>query len=294
LRDKELDVRSGVKSAYAALFYDEKAIAILEDNAGLLRRFARAAESKYASGKASQVDVLKSQVELSKTLNSLVTARQRRDSDEALLNSLLNRPASSPLSTTGELTSPAPPMDQASLEKDALSERPEVRSAELAVEESRYGVRLARADYWPEFMLLYRWRDMDGGPDSRDAMAGVSVPIWFWRQNAGMRQARAEYEAARAGSQSARNKTAYEVRNLLTRAQASYQLIELYRTSVLPQAEQSLEVTRGAYASDKSDFLDLLDAVRTLRDLRLEHYEHIADYAKDRAELERVIGKELP
>ena len=69
--------------------------------------------------------------------------------------------------------------------------------------------------------------------------------------------------------------------------------IELYRTSVLPPAEQSLKVTESSYRADREDFLNLLDSVRTLLDFRLEYYKYIAQYHQNLSTLEKISGVEL-
>jgi outer membrane protein TolC len=69
--------------------------------------------------------------------------------------------------------------------------------------------------------------------------------------------------------------------------------VELYRTTLLPQAEQSLRVAEAAYQSDRIDFLNLLDSDRTLVDFRLEYFRNLAEYGKNVAHLERALGVDL-
>ena len=93
LRAKEREVRSQVKSAYAMYFLTVKSIEIFEENADLMRRFAKVAESKYSVGKANQTDVLRAQIELSKMINMLVTLNQEKETAQAMLVMLMNLPA---------------------------------------------------------------------------------------------------------------------------------------------------------------------------------------------------------
>src|SRR6185295_11584067 len=107
--------------------------------------------------------------------------------------------------------------------------------------------------------------------DTQDAMIGLSLPLWFGRQDAGLRQARAERAMAEADAKAMSNMTAAETADSSVRVQASRRLAELYRTSVLPQAEQSLNVAQAAYLSDRGSFLDLLDSQRSLLNFKLEY-----------------------
>jgi outer membrane protein TolC len=64
----------------------------------------------------------------------------------------------------------------------------------------------------------------------------------------------------------------------------------LYRTTILPQAEQGLEAARAEYRTGKAGFLDLIDAQRAWRKFQLEYFTALADRQRQLAELEQVVG----
>ena len=171
-----------------------------------------------------------------------------------------------------------------------MESRPELRGAASSLEKSKTQVTLGRSDYLPDLMVQYRRRDMTDGTESHDAMVGLTLPLWFWKQGAMVREAKAERAMAQAEYQTMRNMTLFDVKSFLIKAQTAQRLVELYQTSVLPQAEHALNVASAAYRADKMDFLELLDAIRSLLQFRLEHVEHLAQYEQFKAELERVVG----
>ena len=290
---KEREIVSRVKGAYAMLYLSHHALHIFEGNVALMRQFSRAAESKYAVGKASQGDVLKAQVELSRMLNMLVTLDQERETNLAMLNTLLNRQPDSPLGLPEEPNASALRAGLDELVNAAIDRRPELREALADVERSRAMVGAARSEFLPDLMLQYRRREMVNGPDTHDAILGLNIPLFFWKQGAMVREARADREMAEAEAAAMTNMTRFEVKNLFVKVQTAARLVELYHSSVLPQAEQALKVAEAAYRSDKNGLLDLLDAARTLLDFRLEHYQHIAEYQTLTADLERAIGTDI-
>lgn len=105
--------------------------------------------------------------------------------------------------------------------------------------------------------------------------------------------AESDKEVSEAQYQTMKNMTLFNVKDLMVKVQTAERLIELYRTSVIPQAEQALKVSETAYQSDKLNFLDLIDVQRNLLQFRLEHYQHLADYVQWTAELERIVGREI-
>ena len=292
-RGKERDVLARVKNAYAMLFVSYHSIHIFQENADLMRQFAKVASARYASGSTPQTDVLKAQVELSRMLNMLVTLEQERQTNQAMLNVLLNRPPDN------ELGLPATPSVETlkqnfnALEALALQARPELREAAVAVDRSQTGLALARSEYLPDLMLQYRERDMYQGIRTHDAIVGFSVPLWFWKQNAMVKEASADRDMAKADYQAMTNMTRYTVKNLLVRHNTAQRLIDLYETSVLPQSRAALTVAQAGYQSGRVSFLDFLDAARTHLDFRLEQYQNIATYEQTLADLEQAVGVDL-
>jgi outer membrane protein TolC len=85
----------------------------------------------------------------------------------------------------------------------------------------------------------------------------------------------------------------FTVKDALVKVQTQQRLIDLYRATVLPQAEQSLQATIAAYQTQQTDFLSLLDSYRMLQMFKLEYYEATAMYEMNFAMLERAVGKKL-
>jgi outer membrane protein TolC len=71
-------------------------------------------------------------------------------------------------------------------------------------------------------------------------------------------------------------------------------LAELYKTGILPQARQSLESSVIGYRVSKVDFLTMLDSMVTLFTYEREYYGSVSDYQVKRAQLEALVGEELP
>jgi cobalt-zinc-cadmium efflux system outer membrane protein len=92
---------------------------------------------------------------------------------------------------------------------------------------------------------------------------------------------------------SEQNTARSDVKSNWTKVQAVGRLVELYSTSILPQAEQSVKVTETAYQSDRVGFLDLLDSQRALLEFRLDFAQYISQYGQSVAELERTLGVDL-
>ncbi|MDE2509849.1 MAG: TolC family protein, partial [Elusimicrobia bacterium] len=292
-RAKLLEVRAKTAAAYADLFFSAKSAEIFGENVEIMRRFAKVAESRYAAGHASQLDALKAQVELTKMLNMTLEIEREREVAEATLDALLNRDAAIPFPAPADPQPGALTAKLSDLEATASALRPELRQAFLGAERARTSLSLAHSEFLPDFMLQYRWRRDPVRGNSNDAVLGLSLPLWFWKPAAMAAQAKAESEAADAELQAAKVETSSELKVAFVRARTSGRLAEVYRTSLLPQAQEALNVAEAGYQANETGFLDLLDAQRSLLDSRLEYYRYTSDYQRQLAELERVVGQEL-
>ncbi len=287
------DVLARVRSIYAMLYLSHKNLELFNENIELLRRFAKVAESKYAAGRASQSDVLKAHVELSKMLNMLVVVNQDKEAAGFMLNALLGRAPESALGVPVDLDSKKLDYSLDELERQALQSRPQLLEAALGVERAAGALSLARSEFFPDFMLQYRQRRDSMRGSSQDAMIGFTIPLWFWKPAAMAAEAKSELQMFQAQLQATRLMTLSEVRASFVRARTSQRLIELYRNGVLAQAEGALKVVEASYQADKASFLDLVDGQRAFLNFKLEYYQYIAEYEQRLAELERAVGKEL-
>ncbi len=290
----EQDIVARVKSAYYRYLFTTRAKRTLDENVELMRQLAKAAESKYATGKSSQSDVLRAQVELMKTLGAELSLDQEKDSAQAKLNALMARGPEEPLGTPGEPSLAPLKLAYKDLEEAALSKRPEVLAAGHHTQHMKAALSASRADALPDFSLQYTRRTRDGMPADSIAMIKMSLPfLYFWRQRAEVRAASAGLGHAEAMLRSEQDSARSDVKSIWTKVQAVGRLVELYRTSILPQAEQSVKVTLAAYQAGTVGFLDLLDSQRALLEFRLDCDQYVSQYGQNLAELERTLGTDL-
>jgi outer membrane protein TolC len=293
---KEREVASQVKAAYYELFLAHKAIEIHHRQIALLKEFFDIANARFRAGKGAQVDVLKATVELSKLFNQLPVLEQQRETARAKLNVLLSRAPQSPL---GEAVEPAGPRERRRLEdlqQMAIQNRPELRALDLELVRSQTATALAQKQYYPDFNVMVERFQNFGARDGFGAGLTMSLPFAFWtkpKYDAGVREAAANADSARAVFQALQNQVLFEVKDLLAKIEAAEKMITLYKTTVLPQAQQTLESTRIGYQTGKAEFLTLLDAERAIKDFTLDYYRALTAFEQRMAELERAVGGNL-
>ncbi|UVT18259.1 MAG: TolC family protein (plasmid) [Nitrospira sp.] len=296
VRAKERELVARLKQAYYELFLAQKAVQIHHEQVDLVRQFVEIANAKFRTGKGSQADVLKAHVELSLLQQQLPVLEQRRETAEALLNTLLDRDPASPLGIAPEPSQK--PFDKTieELHRLALNDRPELKVAELTVLRNEQSHELAQRQYYPDFNVAFQRFQNYQANNGFGAYVAMSIPFAFWtkpKYDAGVQEAAAAVSAARAQQHTLENLTRFQINDLLAKVRASEQVATLYHTTILPQAVQHLEAARVGYRAGKGGFLDLIDTQRSLRGFQLEYYRALVERENRLAELEQVIGTDL-
>jgi len=291
---KQKEILQKIKAAYYSYFLANRQIEIFQESVDFLEHFSKVAENKYAAKQTSQTDVLKAQVEYSKALNTLVTLSQEKETTQAELNALLDRKPNELLGIPIEPKLPSLDLNYDTLEKIALENRPEVHAARHHVDHMKTELRATQADYLPDTMLQYSRRSLKEGESDNIVMVKFNVPIlWFWRQGSLVEAAKKAKEGAEAELRSMETMTRFDLKSMIAKVETSRRLVELYRTSVIPQSEASLNVASAGYEGGTSGFLDLIDSQRSWLEFQMEYYQNLAQYWSYLAVLERVIGKDL-
>jgi len=296
LRLQELDLIGRVKQTYAELFFANKDVEIHHEHVDVMKQLFETATARFRAGKGSQVDVLKAQVELSNLYQRLPVLDQQRHVTAAKLNTLLNRDPRGVFGIPREPPATMPSQSLEDLERLALSSRPELKAAELAIEKSRHAQAYAERQYYPDFEVgVQRFQNFQA-VDGFGAIATVNIPFSFWtkhKYDAGVREAKATAAAARAEHHNWQNLTRFQITELATKMQAQQQVADLYRTTILPQAEQHFEAARAAYRTGRTGFLDVLEAERAVLEFRLAYYRALVEREIQAATLEQVVGSAL-
>lgn len=290
---KERELAAKAKAFFYEYYMASKAEQIYNETVDILRGFSKIAETKYSVGSASQSDAIKAQVELSRMLNMLVTVKQEKETAAAMLNALMDRDTLAPLPEPQELEPSEPGVAYEKLRAAALGANPGLKAYSIKVSQAERRLSLSKAEYLPDFMLLYRKRKAPGSEMSNtyDVSLGLTIPLWFSKQNAMGKEAAAEKEMAHAEYRAARNELASDLREADIKARSSMRLVDLYRGSVIPQAEEALKIAQSGYQAEKADFMDLLDAQRTLLDFRMDYYRYIVDCHTWQARVEQLTGE---
>lgn len=297
--ERKLELARMVKETYYQIFLTDKELEIVNKNIRVMDDFITLAETRYSVGQGAQQDVFKAQVERSRMLDMQITLEQRRKSLQATLNTLLFRPVETPVRAIPDFEIRPFSWSPEQLRAMAEENRPMIKSLRAQIGKGEAGQRLAGKELFPDvnISLEYMQRDpageMEAGYDMYSAGITFNLPIQRERRHAMVRESSAEIAMATAELNTLYNSINLGVADNLAQMERREKLIHLYKSGIIPQAEQSLESATIGYRVGKVDFLTLLDARLTLFTYEREYYESMAEYQIKKAQLEALVGKEL-
>jgi cobalt-zinc-cadmium efflux system outer membrane protein len=287
-------VRAGVKSTYYELWAVEQALANTQKNKDLLEKLSRIAMEKYKVGKGLQQDVIRSQLEVSRILQTLILLNQRQRALVARLDTLLLRPSDTPIGTLA-------PVEKSSLDYsfDELIEKgvgnsPDIQRQEQLIEQNQYAENLAQKAYYPDFRIGYDYWQRPDMPDMHGFNFTINVPIFYKKkQREGVREAGFALEGAKQNREAIRTELLFQVKDQFLRAKASDELLTLYTRALVPQSALALQSSLAAYQTGSLDFESLISNFSSVLEYETNYYEELANYQKALVNLEQITGVEL-
>lgn len=293
-KEVERGVVRDVKDAFFNLFLNNKKITVTKENLSLISQLIEIINKKYSVGQATQADSLKAQVEYSKLSNELVLFEQEARIATARLNSLLNRKLDVLINMPENYNDEILKLNEDSVVKLANKSRPELKSSKEMLRKSEIDLALAKQEYLPDFMVSYKRQEKNGSAGPWGASLGMTIPLWFWeKQDSFVKEASANNQVAKAEYSQEENVVLFEARAAFAKFEAARNLVKIYETGVLPQAQSALDTAMLGFQANKINFLELLDSQRTLREFQIEYFQERANLEIALADLERSVGTNL-
>lgn len=286
-----------LKSAYYELYLVQRKIQINAENQDLMRRFVEIANKQYEVGMGKQPDILRAQTELSTLINDGINLQKEKRAIEAMINTILSRPANAPLGYVPDIEMNIPQWTFEQLRPLALEARPELKAMNFNIEMNKAELSLSRREYFPDLMTRVMYKDMAmTGNDFWSVMVGVSIPLSPWssgKYTSKVEENQLNVKRAEEEYSNMINMTLFEVQDANVRVHTNQNLVLLYKNTVIPQAEQTLQSTIAAYQTGKTEFLMLIDAYRMVLMSKLDYHMAVMNYMASQAALEQAVGLDI-
>lgn len=298
-----LKIVGDVRANFYQLYILHRQIETVEANQELLVSLIEIANSRIATGQATQGDVLLGTLELSRLEEQLITLRQQIRSTEAQINRLLNRSTAIAITTPPELDVIEPEWTHEFLLATANQQQPMITMAQLQANASRWGVEVAELKRKPDFQVGASWFFIEGnrpsssivdvGQDAFSVGATMTIPLDTNKYDAIRDEAVWRNAASNSNVVDVQREFDARLLDLLEQAQAANETAKLYRNTIIPQSEQTLRADQEALINGTVEFDRVIQDFRNLLTLQFGYHRSIGNLAINIARIRQAVGEDI-
>ena len=258
---------ANVANIYYTLLMLDRQLEITESTADVLKDYVETMQAMYDYGNVNSAAIEQSRSAYAQVVASLSDLRQSISETENAFCLILNEPAHA--IERGVLENQVLPSEfSVGVPIQLLSNRPDVKAAEMALAACYYNTNSARAAFYPQITLsgTAGWTNSSGagivnpGKLLANLIGSLTQPLFYRGANiARLRQAKAQEEQAKIGFQTTLLNAGNEVSNALALYQNTVAKVNS-RTMQVNSARKAAEDTKELFNLGTSTYLEVLTA----------------------------------
>lgn len=251
-------------------------------------------EQRFKAGDISEGDFLKIQLQLLQFQTDVTTAEVARVQALGSLRQLIGY-SSLPRNydVAGDLNYQPLTTGLDDLQVLALGARPDLRAAQKGITAAQSQVVLAKANGKQDLNTTVNYSHVSG-LSSTSLFFNIPLPV-FNRNQGEIARTRSTVEQAQFTAKGAEDTVLTDVTNAYEAAVTNQQVVKLYTSGYLNQAQRSREISEYAYKAGAATLLDFLDAERSYRATQLAYRQALAAYMVSLEQLRQAVGtRNLP
>jgi cobalt-zinc-cadmium efflux system outer membrane protein len=251
-------------------------------------------EIRYKAGDMSEGDLLKIKLQLLQFQMDVSSARLAKVQALAALRQLLGHDAVAPeYDVVGELRHEDLTVGRQELDKMAIDGRPDLLAAKLSVAAADSQFTLAKANSWRDLTASFNYTHA-AGTSTGAFFFNIPIPL-FDRNQGEVARTKVAITQAQETLQEASETVLTDVTNAYESLQTNVQIVQLYQSAYLQQAQASRDIAEYAYKRGAASLLDFLDAERSYRSVQLAYRQALASDMLALEQLREAVGtRKLP
>jgi outer membrane protein TolC len=290
--ETQIRLAAAARLAYYDYYSAFRQLEVNDAGLAAVQAFRDTARSKFEANQVTQQDVLQADVELAQLEQRRVEIEQMRQVAAARINTLLHREPQLPLPIPVEHLNVADHIpDDNLLRVQAVENRPELGALVARLRAEQNALALMCKEYYPDFEIMGKYDSFWTDPNQRGQVAlNLNIPLNAARRQAAVEEAIFRVRKMQADYNQQVDTVRNEVQAAYARLAASRRTLELYDEKLLPASRDNVAAATSGYTAGTIDFLRLIQAQREFIDLNEKYQAAIADYHRNQAELDLVVG----
>jgi outer membrane protein len=292
-QDVTASVILAVKEAYYSFLKARMSETVAVETVNQFRQHFDIAQAFFETGKSSKIDVTSAEVNLSNARIQSISAQNALRIARANLNRSMG------LTGVNEYdVQEAFQLEQADMSLEtalalAYENRPDILSTRLKKNALEKNVELNKKGYLPVLSGNAGY-GYAGNDTSMDPSWNIGVTLNFpvftgLSTKYTVQESLASLDIARANEDLLRQKIHLEVQSAWLNRKEAFERISAGKT-IVRQAEETLELARGRYATGVGSSIEITDAMIKLNNAKMTYISALSDFSVSQAGLEKAIG----
>ena len=292
--DSERGLAFSVAGGFINVELAESTLALAQQNLQSFQNTVDIAQARYKAGDIGEGDLLKIKLQMLQFQTDVSAARLARVQGLSDLRQLLGYESiAADYDVSGAFDYQPVKGNVDDFQAMALQNRPDLRAAQQGVTAANSQHALQQAIGKRDITGQVSYTHI-GYLNDISLFGQVQLPIFDRNQG---EIARAAYAITQAQEQErfANGQVMTDVRDAFENLRTNDQVVGLYRSGYLDEAQQSRDISEYAYRHGAASLLDFLDAERSYRDTQLAYRQAIASYLLALEQLRQAVGtRSLP
>lgn len=285
----ERQLRYRVAEQFINVLYAQSKLAFAKQDLASFDKSLSISKKQYKAGSISHGSLLKIQLQRLLFQTDVQSAEVASVQAKNQLRELIGfRSVPEDYQVIGKLQVHDPHRSLLGLEAEALCLRADLQAARQGVTEAQGQLRLAKAYRYPNLHTTLDYTHLYG-LNNLSAYATIGIPI-FNRNQGNIALTTARITQARDQKHAVEEMVLTQVRSAYAEEQSALQVVKLYQSGYLNEAQQSLQISGYAYVRGDTSLINFLDAERSYRKVELNYRRALASAMLTQQRLHEVVG----
>jgi outer membrane protein, heavy metal efflux system len=292
--DDERMLTANVAQTFISALLAKANLELAQQDLDSFQKTVDISQASFQAGSLSEGDLLKIKLQLLQFQMDLSAAKLAQVQALASLRQLIGFEAvPENYQVDGDLVYEGVHENLDDLKMLALKTRPDLRAAVLGVQAAQSQFALAKANGKQDLGVTFTYNHL-GGVSTGSLFFNMPIPIFDRNQGEIARTRYAITQSQELSSEQA-SIALTDVTNSYESLRTSDQVVQLFQSGYLKQAEDSRDISQYAYQRGAASLLDFLDAERSYRSTELAYRQALAGYMSSLEQLRQAVGtRSLP
>jgi len=282
-----------VKEAYYSFLKAKMSETVAVETVNQFQQHYDVARAFFETGKSSKIDVTSAEVNLSNARIQLISAQNALRIARANLNKAMGVVSVPEYDVQEEFHLGESEISFDSALEQAYKNRPDILSTSLKKDALQKSIDLTKKGYLPVLSgnAAYGYAGDDSSMDkSWNLGVALTFPLFTGLSTKyAVEEARANLDIASANEESLKQNVYLEVQSAWLNRREAFERIAAGRI-IVHQAEETLELARGRYATGVGSSIEITDAMIKLNNAKMTYITALSDFSIAQARLEKAIG----